>query len=276
MQNQKVLVIGGTGKTGRKVVDKLNQQGVSTRIGSRSANPAFDWHQADGWAAALEGIDKVYITYQPDLAVPGAKEAISKLAATARAQNVQKLVLLSGRGEEEAQACERIVMNSGLDWTIVRADWFNQNFSENFLLEPVQAGHVALPKAAAKIPFIDTDDISDVAVAALTDDKHNGQVYELTGPRLLTFKEVVAEIVEVTGRDIQFHPVSMEAYKAMMDEHQVPADFQWLIEYLFTEVLDGRNEHTANGVQEALGRPAKDFSQYARETAATGIWNPVY
>ncbi|MEO0330476.1 MAG: NAD(P)H-binding protein [Bacteroidota bacterium] len=267
--------MGGTGKTGRKVAQQLQALGQNVRIGSRSASPAFDWHNPSTWPAALEGMDKVYVTFQPDLAVPGARDAIETLVRQAQQSNVKKMVLLSGKGEREAELCEQIVINSDLDYTIVRASWFNQNFSENFFLEPILAGHVALPQAEAKIPYVDTDDIADVVVESLTNDQHNGQIYELTGPELLTFPEVIDEIARVTGRNIQFTPISQKDYDQMLEEYNLPKDYIWLINYLFTEVLGNPDIHNVtHDIEQVLGRKPKSFAQYASETAATGVWQP--
>lgn len=273
MKTENILVIGGTGKTGRRIVTRLEALGHNVRIGSRSATPAFDWHRPEGWEAALEGMDKVYITYQPDLAVPGALEAIEQLVKESKRANVKKLVILSGKGEREAQLCEQVVIHSGLDYTIVRASWFNQNFSENFLLEPVLEGVVALPQAEAQIPWVDTDDIAEVATKALTEDIHNGQIYELTGPRTLTFKDAVAEIAKASNRDITFIPISIQEYGEGMRKAGLPEDFIWLIEYLFTEVL-GNPElaEVSHDIEKVLGRKPIDFSEYATATAKTGVW----
>lgn len=273
MENN-ILVLGGKGKTGRRVAERLTKMGHNVRIGSRSETPAFNWDKPEGWAAVLEGMEKVYITFQPDLAVPGALEAIEGLVKEAKRQNIKKLVLLSGKGEREAELCEQVVINSGLDHTIVRASWFNQNFSESFFLDAILAGHVALPMAQAKVPYVDADDIADVVVAALLDEKHNDKIYELTGPRFLTFEQVIGEIAGASGREIAFTPISLPAYVKMMEEHGVPSDYIWLINYLFTEVLGNEaNQVIAHGVETVLGRKPKDFSDYVRETAATGIWN---
>lgn len=274
MKNQQILVLGGKGKTGRRVIERLAKLGKNYRIGSRTETPAFDWHSPATWNQALAGMNTVYITFQPDLAVPGTANILTEFTQQAVAAGIQKMVLLSGRGEKEAQVCEQIVMDAGVAWTIVRASWFNQNFSESFFLDPVLAGHVALPRSEALEPFIDADDIADVVTEALTNNKHNGQVYELTGPRLLTFAQITAEIAQVTGRAIQHIPLTMDEYKGMLREHKVPEDYLWLINYLFTEVLDGRNASITNDVEKVLGRKAKDFAEYARETAATGVWNP--
>lgn len=269
-----ILVIGGTGKTGRKVVEGLQKHQQNVRIGSRSNDPAFEWDQPATWPQALAGMDKVYISYYPDLAVPGAYEAIQGLVAAAKKAGVKKLVLLSGKGEREAERSEQVVAHSGLDYTLVRASWFNQNFSESFLLEPIIAGHVALPMPEAKIPFVDTGDIAEVAVEALLHDKHNGQTYEITGPRTLTFEEVVREIAEGTGKPIHFQAVSQAEYNQMMEAAGVPSDYIWLFDYLFREVLGNPNNQViTQDVQKVLGRPATDFTAYVEVTARTGVWN---
>lgn len=275
MENH-ILVIGGTGKTGRKVVQRLQDLGEQVRIGSRNGAPAFDWHQPATWPVALAGINKVYITFQPDLAVPGSYEIIQAFVEAAKQSSVQQLVLLSGIGEVEAQRCEQLVAQSGLDYTLVRASWFSQNFSESFLMDPILAGHVALPFPDAQIPYVDTDDIADVVVASLLDPKHIGQDYNLTGPRLWTFPALVQEIARATGREIAFTPISMEAYVKLMEEFQVPADYIWLVNYLFTEVLTSDAIQVISpDIERVLGRPARDFADYVRETAATGVWNPA-
>ena len=269
----RILVVGGTGKTGRRVAERLAARGIPVRIGSRSAEPAFVWEDPDTWIPAVRGVEAAYVTYSPDLAVPGAADRVRAFAEAAVKGGVRRLVLLSGRREEGALLGEQAVRESGAEWTILRCGWFNQNFSEGEFLEQVRAGEVALPADSVREPFLDVDDIAEVAVEALTGDAHAGQLYELTGPRLLTFAEAVGEIARATGREIRYVPVPMNQYKALLAEHQVPADFMWLIGYLFTEVLDGRNACLADGVQRALGRPPRDFADYARAAAASGVWS---
>ncbi|HYI14685.1 MAG TPA: NAD(P)H-binding protein, partial [Thermomicrobiales bacterium] len=263
---------GGTGKTGRRVAERLAALDMPVRIGSRSGAPSFDWEYEAGWGRALDNVGAVYLTYYPDLAVPGAAETIGAFVDLARQRGVQRLVLLSGRGEEEAERAEEVVKASGIEWTIVRSSWFAQNFSESYLRDPILDGEVVLPVGNVGEPFIDADDIADVAVAALTEDGHASHLYEVTGPRLLTFAEAVAEIAAVSGRDIRYVQVTPEEYKAAMEEMDVPADVVRLITYLFTTVLDGRNAHVSDGVQRALGRPPRDFGDYALAAAATGAW----
>jgi uncharacterized protein YbjT (DUF2867 family) len=268
------LILGGTGKTGRRVAERLSARGMPVRIGSRSGTPPFDWEDQSTWAPALQGVRAAYVTYYPDLAIPGAPEAVRSLAELALEQGVRRLVLLSGRGEEEAQRAEREVQETGADVTIVRCSWFMQNFSEDYLLEQVLGGEVVVPAGdEQREPFIHADDIADVAVAALTDDRHIGELYELTSPRLMTFPEAVAEIAEATGREIRFVQVSLEEYAAGAAEHGVPEEYIGFLGYLFGEVL-GNNAYLTDGVQRALGREPRDFADFAREAAASGVWNP--
>jgi uncharacterized protein YbjT (DUF2867 family) len=267
------LVIGGTGKTGRRVAHLLDERGIPSRIGSRSADPPFDWDDSDTWAGALDGGGAAYISYYPDLAIPGAVAAVTELAATALEQGVRRLVLLSGRGEEEAQRAERALRESGADWTIIRCSWFSQNFSEGAFAEMVAAGEVVLPATSVPEPFVDVEDIAEVAAKALSEDGHVGQVYELTGARLLTFEEAVGEIAAATGREIRYVPVSMEDFAARAREQGVPDDLVEFLTYLFGEVLDGRNAVLTDGVQRALGRAPRDFSDFAREAAEIGVWS---
>jgi uncharacterized protein YbjT (DUF2867 family) len=269
-----VLVTAGTGKTGRRVVERLRRLDVPVRAGSRSGATRFDWEDATTWRPALEGASAAYITYFPDLAVAGAPDAITAFADLAADVGTRRLVLLSGRGEEEAQACEKVLANSSTDWTVLRCSWFDQNFDESYLLEPIVAGEVVLPAGEVGEPFIDADDIAEVAVAVLTQDGHTGQIYEMTGPRLLTFPEAVAAIGEATGRHIAFRQIPTDDFAAAMAAEHAPADVVELLLYLFATVLDGRNEHLGDGVQRVLGRPPRDFTEYARDVAATGVWNP--
>jgi uncharacterized protein YbjT (DUF2867 family) len=264
MSNQTTLVIGGTGKTGRRVAERLRARGATVRAASRSSEIPFDWHEPATWEPALRGASAAYISYHPDLAAPGAAETIGALAELALRTGVRRLVLLSGRGEDEAQRAERALQASGAEWTIVRCSWFAQNFSEGAFAESVAAGELALPVDSIGEPFVDVEDIADVAAAALSEDGHAGEVYELTGPRLLTFAEAVGEIAAASGRDVRFVPIGVEEFGAEMARLGLPEDEVALLRFLFTEVLDGRNAHVTDGVRRALGRGATDFREYAR------------
>ena len=267
-----VFIAGGTGKTGRRVAERLTANGIPVRIGSRQAAPAFDWNDRATWADAVSGAGAAYITYYPDVTMPGAVETVESFIQLALEKDCHRLVFLSGLGEEEARRAEQVLIRSGAEWTVVRAAWFMQNFSESFFLEGVRAGEVVFPADKVVEPFVDADDIADIVAKALSEKGHAGEIYEVTGPRLMTFAEATGEIARATGRDIRYVPVDLDAYVATMRDLGVPDDEIQLLEYLIGDVLDGRNESMTDGVQRALGRAPRDFADYARDAAATGMW----
>jgi len=268
-----VLVLGATGKTGRRVAAGLEARGVPVRRGSRSGRPPFDWNDQQSWDASLDRVRAVYVSYAPDLAFPGATDAVRALVDHAEGQGVEQLVLLSGRGEAEAQACERIVQESRCASTIVRASWFDQNFSEGAFADMVRGGCIELPADDVPEPFVDVDDLSEVAVEALTRDGHDGEVYEVTGPRALTFDQVAAELSEASGRTVAFNRIPHDAFVDGAARAGAPKEVVWMLDYLFSTVLDGRNATPTDGVERALGRPPRAFADFARDAAATGVWS---
>jgi len=270
-QTTPILVIAASGKVGSRIVARLEANGTPVRAASRSTSPAFDWEDQATWEPAHVGAEVAFVAFVPDLAVKGSVEAIRAFTETAKRTGLKHLVLLSGRGEANAVASEQVVQASGIGYTIIRASWFNQNFSEGHLLAPVLEGLIALPAEDRKEPFVDANDIADVAVAALLDPRHAGQLYEVTGPRLLSFADVAAEINAAAGLNVQYaHMPLQEFHTLMLSLMDKPtADF---LHDLCEEVFDGRNESVSDGVQRALGREPRDFRSYAAEVAASGVW----
>ncbi len=261
------LILGATGKTGQRVASRLQVLNQPIRLGSRSITPGFDWTRPASWDACLEEVTSVYITYPSDLPIPGSNDTIAAFVDTAKRHGVRRLVLLTGRGEADAHDWEAIIQRSGLEWTIIRASWFSQNFSEGAFANMMQRGWITLPAGNIPEPFVDIDDIADVAVTALTKPHHGGKIYEVTGPRLLTFAEAAAELSHALGRTIKYQQIPHEVFLAAVAESGAPQHVVWLMDYLFGTVLDGRNTYIADGVQRALGRPPKDFADFAREFA---------
>lgn len=269
-----ILVLGATGKTGSRVATRLQQLGIPVRAGHRSATLPFDWQNSTTWQPALQSVKKLYLSFQPDLAVPGAIDTLERFCRQAVKSGVQKIVLLSGRGEDEARQAEDVVKNSGVDWTVLRASWFMQNFSESFILDDLLNGQVYLPPGEIPEPFIDAEDIADAAVAALTQPGHSNTLYELSGPRLMTFAQAIGEIALASGREIHYQQVPVADYVGYLREAQLPAEMVTLLEYLFSTVLDGRNASVTEGIQQSLGRAPRDFSAYIADTLNSGVWQP--
>lgn len=272
MNAHTTLIIGKHGKTGSRVEARLHGAGHQTRAVSRSTAPAFDWQHPEGWLDAMQGCQSAYVCFQPDLAIPAARHAIAEFIRQARIAGIGHIVLLSGRGEDGAQCAEQLLINSGLKWNVVRASWFAQNFSEGFLVEGILNGEVALPAGDIPEPFVDADDIAEVAFACLTRPELNNQLFEVTGPELLTFRDCVAIISDVIHRPVRFAPISAEQFLLALKQQGLPDDVLWLMNELFTVVMDGRNSQITHGVEKALGRLPTSFREYVMKTVASGAW----
>lgn len=272
MPDQPILVIGATGKTGARVAARLDARDIAVRRGARRSPTPFDWDAPETWAPALDGARAAYVTYFPDLAFPGAVDKLDALCGVARKAGLGHLVLLSGRGEHHAREGEAVVRGAGIDFTLVRSAWFAQNFSEGYLRAPLQSGVLPMPGGDVAEPIIDVEDIADVVTAALTEPGHRGALYEVTGPRLLSFAQMAGILSAATGRPVRHVPISFEDFHANIAESG--GDF---VADVFTaiarETLDGRNAHLADGVERALGRPPRDFTAFAAAAAGSGAWS---
>jgi uncharacterized protein YbjT (DUF2867 family) len=267
-----VLIVGANGKTGARVKNQLDAAGVSTLGVSRSTTPAFDWTNNENWAEVLEAVNAAYLTYHPDLSVPEAEGHIRLFCELAKQAGVEHVVLLSGRGEEGATNAEEALKNSGLNWNIVQASWFAQNFSESFMLDSILDGQMVMPEGTASEPFIDIDDIADVVVASIMEPGLHNRLFEVTGPRLLSFADCAAEISAASGHEVELLEVPMETYIQSLRDQQLPEELIAILRELFGDLFDGRNTYIAKGVEQALGRPATDFKDYVKKATATGAW----
>ncbi|WP_282794952.1 NmrA family transcriptional regulator [Streptomyces sp. CC224B] len=267
------LVLGGTGRVGRRVTKRLTERGVNVRVGSRTGEPPFDWEDPTTWSRAVAGVKSAYLMYYPEVEWPGAGDAIGTVARLAVDAGVERLVLLSARNQDEAIRCEQAVTGLPVEWTIVAPASFNQNFDEGVFLEPLRQGVLALPAGDNADPFVDADDIADVVVAALTENHHVGEHYELTGPRLWTFAEGVAEIARATGRELRYQPITRDEFADAIVADGAPRAFADPLATLISEFFDGRNSSLADGVERALNRKPRDFADWVAEIAPTGVWN---
>lgn len=272
LSNKPILVIGANGKTGRRVAQRLRDANRPVKAASRSSVTHFDWDVESTWGPALNGTEAAYITVYPDLSFPGVADKVEAFAKLAVSLGTNRLVLLSGRGEKGAQDAEQRVQASGADWTIVRCSVFNQNFSESFA-DAIRHGHLTMPVSDIQEPFVDAEDIADVVFASLVNDRHMGQIYQLTGPRLLTLPQVAEELSKAMGIEVQFHSVSIAEYALELTQHGFSEDEALPVAQLIADVLDGRNATLTDGVQRALGREPRDFTEFAERETAAGTWS---
>ncbi|MFJ1809341.1 MULTISPECIES: NAD(P)H-binding protein [unclassified Streptomyces] len=271
-QDMTVVVTGASGRTGSRVAQAAELAGLTVRAASRAQG--FDWHDGSTWAEVLRGADAAYLVYPTDVGAPDAAEAVGRLAREAVALGVRRLVLLSSRGEERALPTEEALRASGADWTVVRAAWFAQNFSEGPLVEELrQGGELVFPGGEVLEPFVDLRDVADVVVKTLTEgDRYVGRAVEVSGPRLLTFREAVAEAGRAAGRELTYTPVPARQYGERLTGFGAPPEEVAFLVELFESLLDGRNAHLSDGVRQVLGREPRDFAEFAQESAAAGAW----
>lgn len=267
-----VVVTGASGRTGSRVARAAEAAGLRVRPASRAHG--FDWRVPKTWAAVLRGADAAYLVYPPDIGVPDAGPAVGLLAREAVSLGVRRLVLLSALGEDQARPAEEALRESGADWTVLRAAWFAQNLSEGPLGEELRhTGELVFPGGEVPEPFVDLEDLADVVVAVLTaDDRYTGRTLEVSGPRLLTFGEAVAEIARASGRALSYRAVPARDYgERLAGFGTPPAEAEFLVG-LFGTLLDGRNAHVSDGTRRVLGREPRDFTGFARRLAAEGAW----
>lgn len=268
MTDKPILILGGTGKTGSRIAARLRGRGAAARVASRSASTRFDWYDESSWEPALDGVGAVYIIHNDE-----APQLVRPFAELAVEQGARRLVHLSARAwadldDEVLLTGERAVADSGVAWTVLRPTWFSQNFAEEpFIAGAVSAGELFLAAGAGREPFIDLDDLADVAAAALTDDRHAGQTYTLSGPRALTMGEAVAEVSKATGREVRFTPVEPARYVAHLTARGFPAEAAEAVNELAMHIRDGHSDYLSDGVQRALGREPRDLAS----SLATGV-----
>lgn len=278
MTQTEILVLGSTGKTGRRVVENLRARGASVRAAGRSAPVRFDWNDDRTWEPALTGVRAAYIVDRQDQ--PGAWDAEAEIGALAKLaveRGVGRLVLLQARttglvGGKDLGAGERGVRESGAEWTVLRPNWFFQNFDEGVLLDSVRADEIRLPAGDGREPFVDTGDVAEVAAAALLDDGHDGQVYDLSGARALTLAEAAEEISRALGRVVTYVPVAHDDYVGELLSYDVPADYAGFVADLAGQIRQNLNSTPTDTVERVLGRAPRDFADFVREAVARGSW----
>ncbi len=265
------LITGGTGKTGSRVAHRLDALGHAIRAVTRHSEPRFDWYDDSTWEGALSGCTAAYLTFQPDIGLPGADAILGAFSEHAVALGCTRLVLLSGRGEDAARQAETAFIAAGAEWTILRSAFFFQNFTEAFWAEEIAAGSLTMVQSTVGEPFIDADDIADVAVVTLLDPAHIGRIHELTGPRLISFRDIAHEIGIAYERPVVYQQLPVADYVAALVAAGLPQEDAVGLAHLFDEVLDGRNAHVDFGVNDVLGREGRDFATFLEDTLAQPV-----
>lgn len=264
------LVIGGTGKVGRRVAAALRERGGHARVASRSGGDIrFDWRDASTYAPALEGTDAVFIVG------PGSATDWSPLLAelldAAKTAGTRRAVLLSARAVEflpdgAVDRAERVLREGPVAWTILRPAHFAQNFTEA-MFTPVD-DHVSAPVGDGREPFIDVADIAEVAAAALTTSTWEGETLELSGPEALTFEEAVARLGAAQGRRITFSDETLAEHVRRLRADETPEGYIAWRSAMLDAIRRGADAYVSHDVERVLSRPARSFEEWAGAAAA--------
>lgn len=275
----KILVTTPTGKVGAEVAKQLVARGADLRLGAhspdkvRKAFPAveavrLDYADEASVRAAVAGVEAIY------LASPGDSpaEPEQRLLDLARAAGVRRAVKLSAHGVENGDSplrqVEKHLEASGLEWTILRPNWFMQNFSTS-QADAIRAGTLAEPAGDGRSAFIDTRDIAAVAVSALTGSGHAGKAYALSGPESLDRNAVAAQLSKAIGREVRYLPVTDEQFRAAVKGFLSPS-YTELLSLLYGGTRQGWFDAVTDTVEKLLGRPPISFGRFAEDHKA--VW----
>jgi uncharacterized protein YbjT (DUF2867 family) len=276
------LVTGATGNIGSRVVERLLRRGERPRVFARDAAKAAqrygdrvdirvgDFDDSASLSAAVDGADVVFlVTSGPDLA-----EKDKHAADAAKSAGVELLVKLStddvahgvGTGVWHREG-EAAIRDSGVGFVFVQPSGFMDNLLN--WAHAIKADRVVRCAAGdGAIPFIHSDDIADVAIAAMTQPQFAGQSLPITGPQALSFADMTAKVGAAIGRELRFEPRSED------DERRAQAGWgspQAVIEArlsIFRAIRDGRLAAVSDNVAKILDREPISFDRWAQQNAA--------
>ena len=262
-----VLVIGGTGTTGSRVVAGLRAEGASVLVGTRSprepGHVRFDWH--DPTTHTTAGVDAVYLVAPIGVAEPG-----ELVRGFLEAADVRRAVLLSSSAVPDSAsgmgALAPIVRESVPEWAVLRPSWFMQNFvGDHPVADGIrERGEIVTATGDGRVAFVDAADIAAVAVRALLDPSPHNTDHTVTGPEALTYADAAAIISEATGNPVRHVRISTSAMADRFTATGMPADFAAMLAGLDEDISRGTQERTTNAVEEITGHPARSFAEFIK------------
>lgn len=278
-----VLVTGSRGKTGRLLVEALRQsEGVRVIAASRQSDGdrRLDWDDKATWKSALSGAEALYLVKPTNnLTDPHAEDVAERVRGfLASADRLKRVVLLSEIGaadRDEAldeKRVERAVEQSGLDWTILRPNWFMQNFSDpSFYLKAIrEEGRIAVPKSGMPTSFIDSRDIADCAAKILLHGGHAQKYYTLTGQSSHTWSDAMSMISKAAGHSVTYSDVPLEEFLSRAHYQSLPARVMAHHRKVY-ELLSSIEAGKVTGdTERILNRSARGFEDFVREN--TEVW----
>jgi uncharacterized protein YbjT (DUF2867 family) len=277
-EKETVFVVGAMGNVGSRVAAHLTDVGRAVRAATRwpeaydgPAEPVrFDFTDPGTHAPAVEGAGSAFVMTPADVE---AYPQLIPFMQTAADAGVRRIVLMTAMGVDQApddvplRAAELHLEQGDQEHTLLRPNWFMQNFLTYWRGMIEADGVMRLPAAEAETRFIDTDDIAAVAAAALTRDGHDGQGYTLTGPEAFTYHEAAEVLSDASGRDIRYEPVSDEEARNILTEAGLDAEYAGMLVGLFQNVKAGHAAPVTPAVEQVTGRPPRSLEAFARDNA---------
>lgn len=266
-----ILLIGGTGKVGRRLESALRRRGHRVRIASRRAGDVeFDWAEPETYDRAVAGVEAMFII-GPGSATDWSPLLRDLLARAAEA-GVHRAVLLSARGVEfhpggAVDRAEHALREGPVPWVILRPSHFAQNFTEAMFV-PVD-GMVRAPVGDGAEPFVDVEDVAEVAASLLTDPSFEHEVVEISGPEAVDFSSAVSHLGEAAGRRFAFVDEPPDQHVERLRAAGTPEGYiAWRMAML-GGIRSGDDAYLSDGVRRVLGRPAISFPEWATREAGT-------
>ncbi|MGA4684962.1 ergot alkaloid biosynthesis protein [Micromonospora sp. AB353] len=270
-----ILVVGGTGTTGRLVAARLAAAGRRARVASRRASAEgvrFDWYDRSTHDTALDGVTGLYLIAPLGDADPA--PTMLPFLDRARRARVRRAVLLSssaieagtpGLGEVQAQLGEMIP-----EWAVLRPSWFMENFvgDHPHAASARDRGEIVSATGDARVGFVDPADIAEVAVRALTDPAPHDTEHVITGPERLCYADVAATLTDLLGHPVRHRAVDEDALTAYHEAHGLAPDYARFLAALDTAVAAGSEDRVTTTVADVTGRPPRTFRDFCRDRPA--------
>jgi len=277
----RVLVIGAAGNTGRHIASRLAELGLTVRAATRGERPAdglaehvrFDWADPSSHEAALSGVDRMY------LIAPAAVEdpSVLMLPFIERAveRGVRRVVLLSSSAVPEGApglgTVHRALRERVPEWAVLQPSWFMQNFANerhHHGASLARDGLLVTATGEGRVGFVDAQDIAEVGVRALADERSHDTAHVITGPQALSHDEIAAVISQVSGRPVRHVQVDGDAVSEHMMRSGIPERYARLLAGMEESIRQGAEARVTGTVARVTGREPRSFEAFAREHAA--------
>lgn len=275
MKQDLILVVGASGTVGSEIIRQLKAEGYAVR--ATTSKPVkentselvhVNMATGEGIKAAFENVDKAFLLSPPGYADQYAM--LSPLIQEAKRRALKKVVLMTAMGANANEAApfrkaEVELEKSGLNYNIIRPNWFMQNFNTFWVQGIREQKKILLPAGKAKVSFIDARDISSVATKLLISDEFNNKDFDLTGPQAVDHDYVAAAISKVTGDTINYKETTPDEFGQALTGAGLPKDYVDFMVLIIGFLREGYSAAVTDNVKKITGKEAISVSQYTQD-----------